>query len=104
MDSKPNTRAVRVGGEARAPEQSKSPQFGFLGLEARLHLGQLVYCEDLMIIEINDDETRLLYNVLLEKALEDFGYATTSEVAERLYKLAARFGRPVRELPNITIA
>jgi hypothetical protein len=57
-----------------------------------------------MIIELNDDETRLLYNVLLEKALEDFGYATTSEVAERLYKLAARFGRPVRELPNITIA
>src|ERR1039458_4620325 len=72
MDSKPNTRAVRVGGEARAPEQSKSPQFGFLGLEARLHLGQLVYCEDLMIIEINDDETRLLYNVLLEKALRSY--------------------------------
>jgi len=57
-----------------------------------------------MIIELNDDETRLLYNVLIEQAQEHFNYASTSEVAERLYKLAARFGRPVRELPNITIA
>jgi hypothetical protein len=65
---------------------------------------QLVYCEDLMMIELNDDETRLLYNVLLEQAQEHFAYASTSEVADRLYKLATRFGRPVRELPNITIA
>ena len=57
-----------------------------------------------MIIELNDDETRLLYNVLLERAQEDYSYANTSEVAERLYKLATRFGRPVRERPNITIA
>ena len=57
-----------------------------------------------MIIELNDDETRLLYNVLLEQAQEHLSYASTSEVAERLYKLATRFERPVRELPNITIA
>lgn len=49
-----------------------------------------------MIIELNDDETRLLYNVLLEQAQEHFSYASTSEVAERLYKLATRFGRPAR--------
>jgi hypothetical protein len=61
----------------------------------------LVYCEDLMIIELNDDETRLLYNVLREQAQEHFSYASTSEVAERLCKLATRFGRPVRELPNV---
>jgi len=57
-----------------------------------------------MIIELNDDETRLLYNALLEQAQEHFSYASASEVAERLYKLATRFGRPARELPNITIA
>ena len=57
-----------------------------------------------MIIELNDDETRLLYNVLLEQAQEHLSYADTSEVAERLYKLATRFERPVRELPNVTIA
>jgi len=56
-----------------------------------------------MIIELNDDETRLLYNVLLEQALEHYSYARTSEVAERLSELATRFGRPVRELSNITI-
>jgi hypothetical protein len=57
-----------------------------------------------MIIELNDDDTRLLHTVLLEQAQEHFGYADTSEVAERLYKLATRLERPVRELPNITIA
>ena len=57
-----------------------------------------------MIIEFNDDETRLLYNVLLEQAQEHFSYASTSEVADKLYNLATRFGRPVRELPSITIA
>jgi hypothetical protein len=46
-----------------------------------------------MIIELNDDETRLLYNALLEQAQEHFRYANTSEVARRLYKLATRFGR-----------
>jgi hypothetical protein len=65
---------------------------------------QLVYCEDLMMIELNDDETRLLYSVLLEQAQEHSSYASTSEVAERLYKLATRFGRPLRELSNATIA
>ncbi len=57
-----------------------------------------------MIIELNDDETRLLYNVLLEQAQEHFSYASTSAVAERLCELATRFGRPVRGLPNITTA
>ena len=28
-----------------------------------------------MIIELNDDETRLLYNVLLEQAQEHYSYA-----------------------------
>jgi hypothetical protein len=57
-----------------------------------------------MIIELNDDETRLLYNILLEQVQEHYSYASTSEVAQKLYKLATRFGRPVRELSNITIA
>ena len=74
-------------------------QFGFLGREARFRSGQTNFSEDLMIIELNDDETRLMYNVLLEQAQEHFSYANTSEVAERLYKLATRFERPVRELP-----
>jgi hypothetical protein len=39
-----------------------------------------------MIIELNDDDTRLLYTVLLQQAQEHFSYADTSEVAERLYK------------------
>jgi hypothetical protein len=74
---------------------------GFLVWKHGCTWAQLVYCEDLMIIELNDDETRLLYNVLREQAQEHFGYASTSEVAERLCKLATRFGRPVRELPNV---
>ena len=57
-----------------------------------------------MIIELNDDEIRLLNNILLEQAQEHLSYADTSEVAERLYKLATRFERPVREVPNMTIA
>ena len=57
-----------------------------------------------MIIELNDDDTRLLYTVLLQQAQEHLSYADTSEVAERLCKLATRFERPVRELPNVTIA
>ena len=79
-------------------------RFGFFGREARFRSGQPNFSEDLMIIELNDDDTRLLYTVLLEQAQEHFSYASTSEVAERLYKLATRFGRPVRELSNITIA
>ncbi len=50
-----------------------------------------------MIIELDDDDTRLLYAVLLQQAQEHFSYASTSEVAERLYKLATRFKRPVRD-------
>ena len=44
-----------------------------------------------MIIELNEDDTRLLYTVLLEQAQEHFTYADNSEVAERLYRLATRF-------------
>ena len=47
-----------------------------------------------MIIELNDDDTRLLYAVLLQQAQEHFSYSDTSEVAERLCKLATRFGTP----------
>lgn len=57
-----------------------------------------------MIIELNDDDTRLLYAVLLQQAQEHLSFADTSEVAEKLYKLATRFKRPVRELSPITIA
>jgi len=48
-----------------------------------------------MTIEFNDEETRLLYNILLEQAAEHLTYANPSEVAERLYKLATRFERSV---------
>ena len=51
-----------------------------------------------MMIEIDDDEARLLYAVVLEKVQEHFSYATTSEVADRLCKLAARLARPSRDL------
>jgi hypothetical protein len=64
---------------------------------------KLAYCEDFTIIELSDDETRLLYNVLLEQAQEHYRYASTPEVAERLYRLATRFGRPFRE-PHMTVA
>ena len=47
-----------------------------------------------MTIELDNDEARLLYAVVLEKAQEHFSYANTSEVADRLCKLAARFARP----------
>ena len=57
-----------------------------------------------MIIELNDDETRLLYNGPSRTSAGALELCDTSEVAERLYKLATRFERPVRELPNITIA
>ena len=48
-----------------------------------------------MIIEFNDEETRLLYNILVEQAAEHLTYANPSEVAERLYKLVTRFERSV---------
>jgi hypothetical protein len=57
-----------------------------------------------MIIELNDDETRLLRTVLLEQAQEYLSYTDTSEVAERLYSQATRFEHRVREVPNMTIA
>jgi hypothetical protein len=55
-----------------------------------------------MIIELNDDDTRLLHRVLLEQAQEHLSYADTSEVADRLYRLAARLERRVRDVPNMT--
>jgi len=51
-----------------------------------------------MTIELDDDEAGLLYAVVLEKAQEHFSYSNTSEVADRLCKLAARFARPSRDL------
>ncbi len=51
-----------------------------------------------MIIELTDDETRLLHGVLLEQAQEHLSYTDTSEVAASLYRLATRFERPVREV------
>jgi len=48
-----------------------------------------------MIIELNDDDTRLLRMVLLQQAQEHLSYADTSEVAERCYKLATKFERVV---------
>ena len=51
-----------------------------------------------MIIEINDVEAPLLYAIVLEKAQEHFKYANTSELTERLFRLAAdiraRISRP----------
>lgn len=54
-----------------------------------------------MMIEVDDDESRLLYAVMLEKAQEHFSYADTSEVADRLCKLAARVARPCRDLETM---
>ena len=48
-----------------------------------------------MIVEFNEDEMRLLYNIVVEQAAEHLTYANPSEVAERLYKLATRFERSV---------
>ena len=49
-----------------------------------------------MMIEIDDDEARLLYAVVLEKAQEHFSYTNTSALAERLCKLADSFARTYR--------
>ena len=46
-----------------------------------------------MTLEL-DDDARLLYSVVIEKAQEHSSYANTSEVADRLCKLATRFARP----------
>ena len=46
-----------------------------------------------MIIQLDDEESRLLYNVLLEQAQQHWSYANTSELAKRLYRLAIRFAR-----------
>jgi len=43
-----------------------------------------------MTIELDEDDARLLYAVVIEKAHEHSSYANTSEVADRLCKLASR--------------
>ncbi len=50
------------------------------------------------MIDLDDDEVRLLYVVVVEKAQEHFIYASTSEVAGKLCKLAARFAHSSREV------
>ena len=60
-----------------------------------------------MVIELDDDETRLLYSVVLEKAQEHLTYSNTSEIAEKLCRLAERFmrrSRPVAGLPLRAVA
>jgi hypothetical protein len=47
-----------------------------------------------MMIELDDDEARLLYAVVLEKAQEHLSYANMSEIADRLCKLAAHIRAP----------
>lgn len=47
-----------------------------------------------MTIELDEEEARLLYAVVIEKAQEHSSYANTSEVADRLCKLATRFEQP----------
>ena len=53
-----------------------------------------------MTIELDEDDARLLYAVVIEKAQEHSSYANTSEVADRLCKLAIRFARPSRALQS----
>lgn len=44
-----------------------------------------------MVIEFNEAETRLLYNILVGQAAEHLSYANPSELAENLCKLATKF-------------
>ena len=50
------------------------------------------------MIELDDNEVRLVCAVLLDKAHEQFSYTNTSEMGERLCKLAARFARSSHSL------
>jgi hypothetical protein len=45
-----------------------------------------------MTIELDDNESRLVFNVLIEQAQEHSSYADSSEVARKIYQVAARFG------------
>jgi hypothetical protein len=75
---------------------SDNARTGFeLDINRTFQIGLIISCEDLMIIEFNDEETQLLRNILLEQAAEHLTYANPSEVAERLFKLAIRFERSV---------
>lgn len=49
---------------------------------------------NIMTLELDEDDARLLYAVVIEKAQEHSTYANTSEVADRLCKLATRFAQP----------
>ena len=71
---------------------SESTAIGFLWLARGCLVDRIgpETWEDLMTIELNEDEPRLLYAVVIEKAQEHSSYANTSEVADRLCKLARR--------------
>lgn len=51
-----------------------------------------------MKIELDEDDARLLCAVVLEKVQEHSSYANTSEVADRLCKLATRLALSSRSL------
>ena len=51
-----------------------------------------------MMIELDDNEARLPYAVVLEKAQEHFSYASTSQVADRLCKLAGQIRAAIPRL------
>lgn len=51
-----------------------------------------------MTIELDEVDSRLLYTVLIEQAQEHLRFSITSEVAERLYKLASRLQRQSPDL------
>jgi hypothetical protein len=65
----------------------------FRGQETRLRFGLTQFAEDLVMIQLHDEERRLLYKVLLEQDQEPSSSANTSEIAKRRYKLATRFAR-----------
>ena len=54
-----------------------------------------------MIVELNDDDTRLLYTVLLQQAQEHFSYADIRSSRE-IMQTGDQIQTPVRER-NITI-
>jgi hypothetical protein len=53
-----------------------------------------------MTIELDDNEARLLYAVVLEKAQEHFGYANTSAVAKRLCEIGSRIRASIAGLAD----
>ena len=51
-----------------------------------------------MMVELDDDEARQLYAVVLEKAQEHLSYANTSEIAAGYASWLATFARRVPRL------